>query len=86
MTVKNIGMGGSGKCDSTRGGISNVCAVFSYDVNGSKKPNTIGKDIFQFMMAVDGIYPNTGNNCRKNSDGYGCSSYIIKHNNMNYLH
>ena len=36
-------------------------------------------------MYVDGVYPDIKNDCNKNSNGWGCSGYIIKHGNMNYL-
>ena len=76
-----------GKCtDQSHPILSDVCAVFMYDVNGTKAPNAAGKDIFVYLMTADGVYPHLGNDCNKNSSGWGCSSYIIKHNNMNYLH
>lgn len=75
-----------GKCMGSAGEVLNACAVFYYDVNGSKKPNTIGRDIFAFVMAVDGVYPHLTNDCTKNSQGWGCSGYILKNSNMKYLH
>jgi len=75
-----------GKCSNQTHPIPNVCAVFMYDVNGDKKPNIVGKDLFFFLMDANAVYPHTGNDCRKTSSGWGCSGYIIKHNNMNYLH
>ena len=79
-------MGFSGKCASSENEITNVCAVFSHDVNGDKAPNIWGRDIFSYAMTVNGIYPLTHNDCNKNSSGWGCAGYIIKHNNMKYLH
>ena len=76
----------TGKCVADEGGVSNVCAAFWHDVNGSKAPNTFGKDIFLYVMSSDGIFPNLNNDCRKTQAGPGCSGYIIKNNNMNYLH
>ena len=61
------------------------CAVFSFDVNGTKPPNTFGKDVFIYIMRVKGVYPMYGH-CNKTNGGWGCSEYIIKYNNMNYLH
>jgi len=77
----------SGKCsvfDEYR--VENECSVWWYDVNGDKKPNTIGRDIFMFIMSANGIYPTAYNDCYKNMDGTSCAGYIIKHNNMKYLH
>lgn len=76
----------SDKCRSTEGGVENVCAAFYYDVNGEKKPNTIAKDVFIFYMSADGVFPSLSDTCSKSSTGWGCTSYIIKNNNMNYLH
>ena len=73
-------------CKTTDGGISNTCGVFLYDVNGSKEPNTIGIDIFVFLLTPQGIYPSFNNDCNKTSAGWGCSQYIIQKGNMNYLH
>ena len=74
------------KCTGSTDGVTHGCALFYYDVNGSKKPNTIGRDIFAFVMAIDGVYPNLQTDCNKDGQGWGCSSYILKNSNMNYLH
>ena len=75
-----------GKCNTTTSGYQNVCAMFFYDTNADKEPNTLGKDFFYFFFTKDGVFPNLTDDCYKNSTGYGCSGYIIKNNNMNYLH
>ena len=74
------------KCSGTTDGVLDGCAVFYYDVNGSKKPNTIGRDIFAFVMAIDGVYPNLKTDCNIDGQGWGCASYILKNSNMKYLH
>ena len=66
--------------------VKNVCGNFVYDVNGDKKPNTYGRDVFAYSFTVDGVFPYPADDCNKNSSGLGCASYIIKHNNMKYLH
>jgi len=86
----------AGLCGSERGKqanvlplkavINNVCAVFFYDINGDKKPNSLGKDIFLFAINADGVYPDDYDVCNKNSQGFGCAAYIIRNGNMNYLH
>ena len=73
-------------CKSTEGGISNTCRVFLYDVNGSKEPNTVGIDIFSFLLTPQGIYPSSSNTCSKTNEGWGCTRHIIQKSNMNYLH
>ena len=86
MWFRTGGIGGAGRCSTTDGGVENVCALFWYDLNGEKSPNVYGKDIFLYEFAKDGVYPYLTDNCRLNNTGSGCSGYIIKHNNMNYLH
>ena len=76
-----------GKCShSAGGGIENMCARFWYDVNGDKKPNTAGIDLFVYDMNIDGVYPHHQDDCYKDSSGWGCTEYIIKKGNMKYLH
>jgi len=76
----------TGKCSYSDSNLSNQCARFWYDVNGDKKPNAAGRDIFIYDINTDGVYPHTDSDCRKNSSGWGCTAYIIQHSNMNYLH
>jgi len=45
------------KCSENDGNNNYVCALFYYDINGNKKPNTIGRDIFAYNMSIDGVYP-----------------------------
>jgi len=78
-----------GKCVFQQPSLSNIrdiCASVGYDINGSKAPNTIGKDVFYYYINVDGVYPIDFNDCTKNGWGWGCSSYIIRKSNMKYLH
>lgn len=69
-----------------------ACAQVGFDINGGKKPNIMGEDFFWFSIydngkikIVDGMKL-----CDKKSNvmfnGYYCASYIIKNNNMDYLH
>lgn len=73
-----------GKCEVYSPSISNVCAVFYYDVNGKKKPNTIGKDIFTYYALKNKVITSPSD-CDKTSDGWGCSDYIMQNDNMDYL-
>ena len=73
-------------CHSSEGGITNSCGIIYYDVNGGKEPNTWGIDIFSFHLTPVGLSTNKINDCSKTGNGLGCSSYIIQHGNMNYLH
>ena len=80
------------------GALSQSCGSFKVDLNGSKKPNMYGKDIFQFDITVNGIVPSgiatdiSGNNfeesCIKPSsrmNGVGCTGWVIYNENMDYL-
>jgi len=44
-------------CKYTGWGGTNDCGYFSVDVNGAKKPNQIGKDIYFFYIQENGIKP-----------------------------
>ena len=72
-------------CKVSIGGYSDVCGQIFTDINGGKKPNTIGKDIFLFYITPYAIKPNIDNDCTKLNKGLGCSGYILQNNNMNYL-
>ena len=76
----------TGKCQDSDAQVDNTCAMFWHDVNGDKKPNMFGKDVFRYAYTVGGIYPDGNNDCYIGGRGMGCSSYIIRHNNMKYLH
>ncbi len=73
-------------CQGVEGGNSNVCGSIFIDINGGKQPNTVGKDIFSFVITPSAIKLNIKDTCYKNSTGWGCSGYIFKNGNMNYLH
>lgn len=44
-------------CTDSLGGRDDVCGWIAVDVNGTKKPNSIGKDIFWILIASDRIVP-----------------------------
>ena len=52
------------------------------DVNGDKKPNTMGRDVFAFIYTNNGVIPAGANNKSANCNtmGYDCSAkYIYKY-------
>ncbi len=58
-----------------------------FDINGSKKPNTIGKDIFAAVFTEEGIVPayksrsasQINSNCSSSGTGYSCiQKYLVK--------
>lgn len=77
---------------------SNGCGDFAIDINGiNTLPNTIGKDIFYFVIFPNKIVPMGTNGQRENlnrycntsadndSSGFGCTGWIIQKKNMDYL-
>lgn len=80
--------------------LQNVCGEIYLDVNGFKKPNRLGVDLFQFYIGTNGITPGgsqieTGvdawypfyDACRDKAtqDGNGCTAWVIYNENMDYL-
>lgn len=51
------------------------------DVNGDKKPNRMGKDVFAFILTTRGLVPAGANNGSENctTTGYDCSAKYMKH-------
>jgi hypothetical protein len=76
---------GAYSSSASEGGYSNAYGSIFYDINGKKAPNTYGKDIFVFVILKSNIMPDKSNNCRIDSYGEGCASYVILNGNMNYL-
>ena len=73
-----------------------IASLIAVDINGMKGPNTTGIDIFVFGVTTKGIVtfgPNTDNgypnNCNPNrkseTNGFGCSHWILVNKNMRYL-
>ncbi|MDR1167409.1 MAG: prepilin-type N-terminal cleavage/methylation domain-containing protein [Heliobacteriaceae bacterium] len=46
---------------------------FTIDVNGDKRPNTLGKDVFQFFITDKGIYPQGARDCAFLVDSVYCN-------------
>lgn len=65
----------------------NNCATINVDLNGKKEPNTIGKDIFRIVkITPKGVdVPQNNDDCRLNSSGWSCGTYILLNGNMDYL-
>ena len=66
---------------------------FSFDMNGAKGPNTLGKDIFRFYLTPDKnkdfIYPPDESKLREcissNNGGWECAQWVVVKGNMDYL-
>ena len=87
----------SANCTQNRGStkiLSNVCATMGIDINGSKKPNQVGKDFFSFIISKYGIIPHGTQSdlfypfstCDSNHQGWGCGAWVLYNENMDYLH
>lgn len=50
------------------------------DVNGDKKPNKMGKDVFSFILTKEGVVPSGKDNNSANCDssGFDCSAKFLK--------
>ena len=72
--------------------LNTLCVQLGFDINGSKKPNIMGQDFFWFNITNNGrinITKSTTERCDMHSthtyNGYYCASYIMIHENMDYL-
>ena len=74
------------KCNGSGDGVvGDKCGWFLIDVNGDKKPNRFGQDVFLFIIRKNGLTP--GKDCTtKNSAGEctGGAAHIILNGNMKY--
>jgi len=72
--------------------LSKVYALIFIDVNGAKKPNIYGKDLFAFYLTYKNIMPWGSRDEERNpftdchSTGRGCTAWVIENKNMDYLH
>src|SRR5574344_1301521 len=64
-------------CGNSGGGI--LCGFIIFDINGFKKPNRIGRDIFGVVVNNNGLLPfnNSYGKCSKDSTGWGCSAEFL---------
>ena len=76
----------STECNATDAGVKNVCRLIWLDINGKKEPNTLGRDVFVFFILKDRIIPHGNDDCNGKSTGWGCSGYILQHDNMKYFY
>ncbi|MBR6163592.1 prepilin-type N-terminal cleavage/methylation domain-containing protein [bacterium] len=66
------------------------CALIMVDLNGAKKPNRIGRDVFEFVIKENGLKPLGCNGgatwaiCSKDYGGEGCACKVLREGAMNY--
>lgn len=78
--------------------LNNAVGPIHLDINGLKKPNVMGKDVFRFWLTASGIVVPGGttddvapfdNKCLNktslNASGQSCTAWIIYNENMDYL-
>ena len=67
----------------------NVIGRILVDVNGSKKPNMIGADVFNFyLVRGKGIVlagMQSWSTCKSSGNGYGCAAKVLKEKTINYI-
>lgn len=69
-------------CTKANGSLGNLCGSIKIDVNGFKKPNTIGKDIFS-MHIIKGKdtlpfgVPEDNHECLRTEMGTGCAYNVL---------
>lgn len=68
-------------CNYPRGTYTTECGWVSIDVNGFKKPNKWGKDVYTFIIAKDRVRPNgmpgDGWDTCSSTWGYGCATAYL---------
>lgn len=75
-------------CNKTWYGTENYCAEIVVDLNGAKKPNTIGKDVFMFILTQNALVPagcgSYQTDCNTTMTGYDCTCKVLKEEAINY--
>ncbi|MBP3924107.1 type II secretion system protein [bacterium] len=65
--------------------VPDTCGALWIDINGKNPPNTLGRDVFHFLIVKNSIKANITDDCNAQSRGWGCSSWILEKGNMDYL-
>ena len=78
-------------CSLDKDGSSKFCVSIFADINGFKKPNTYGRDVFLFVLKEKGLYPA---GCDTNEEdeyctdssraGDACTCKVLREGAMNY--
>ena len=66
---------------------TNVCDTIFVDINGKKKPNKYGRDMFVFALKENGLYPigcENDDRCSTSDIGNGCACKVLREGAMNY--
>lgn len=75
-------------CNGSFNGSTDYCAPIWVDINGEKKPNIIGRDVFIFVLKEKGLYPAGCDKedaiCETTSNGKACTCRVLREGAMNY--
>ena len=71
-------------CTGSFGGVK-FCVEIFVDINGKKKPNRWGRDLFEFLVTDNGLALSGCNqNCDTSTTGYHCACRVLREGAMNY--
>ena len=74
-------------CSSGGYAVSSNCGMITVDVNGEKKPNQYGRDVYTFVLKENGIYPGGMDNpdtaCSWES-GASCAAKVLAEGAINF--
>lgn len=93
MILRYFSWGNTCSNDAGTGALKNACGEFSVDINGSQKPNQLGKDVFYFYVTQKGIVPfGTKEETRypfettcASPPGTSCAAWVLENENFDYL-
>lgn len=79
-------------CNTWMWSTPSACTLISVDINGSRKPNQVGRDIFGFALKKNGLVPagtNGADTCQPsasgvNGEGWSCAYKVISQGKMDY--
>ena len=77
----------SDDCSKHGAGTNDVCQYIMVDINGSKEPNTVGRDTFHLALKADGLFPagcDYDGDCSLSSYGWGCACKVLREGAINY--
>ena len=75
----------SQNCNLRTNGSNDFCTYIVADLNGAKKPNTFGRDVFYFVIKKNGLYPmGCDYDYCVNTFGGGCACKVLREEAINY--
>lgn len=93
-----MALAGSNDCSTAAGTseeLKHLCAFLYVDTNGARKPNVLGKDMFEFILTKNLIIPSGtqfadrekfNTHCLNKNSGLACTAWVLLNENMDYLH